>query len=103
MASPDQEIEAEIQKAQAWYSEKYKRTFDVIRRYDKFDRKWSWQITSMIGNKPRVMQFGLTADTAEGPHFKEIRNKVLDYIKTTLVKAHVKFETEFDPALVHYE
>ena len=103
MASPEEEIEVEIAKAQAWYSKKYNRKFDVIRRYDKFEKKWSWQVMSMIGNQNRVMQFGLTTQTAEGPMFETLRSRVLDYLKSTLTKAHVQFETEFDPALTHYE
>lgn len=100
--TPEQQIEEEISKAQSWYSSKYDRKFDVIRRYDKFEKKWQWQIVSSIGNKPRVMQFGLTAETAEGPLFPAIKSKVLDYIKSTLTKAHVKWETEFDPANTSY-
>jgi hypothetical protein len=90
--SPEKEVEEVLKKAQDWYHQTFEKKFDVIRRYDKFEEKWTWQITSHIGGGTRAMQFGLTKEFAEGPFFGTIVTKLLPWLRTTLVKAHARWE-----------
>lgn len=91
--SPEAQVEEVLKEAQDWYYQTYNQKFDVIRRYDKFEKKWSWQIGSHIGGATRVMQFGLTVATAEKPFMmRQIIPKLLPYIRATLIKSHVRWE-----------
>jgi len=91
-STPEVQVEEEISKAQAWYHETFGKKFEVIRRYDKFEKKWEWQFHAYIGGATRVSQIGLTAEVAEGPLFRRIVPKLLPYIRTMFVKAHAKYE-----------
>lgn len=92
MARPLDEIEEEIKKAQGWYGQRYRKEFVVRRRYDKEEKHFSWQIIAVIGGKERVMQFGISVASLEGPQFKFIKPRILDHIKQTLIKSQVKWE-----------
>lgn len=88
----EEEIKKEIKKAQDWYSTKYRKTLEVHHRYDKQDKHFSWRIVAVIGGKERVLAFGISAEKAEGKDFPQIKAKIYDYIKQTLIKAQVKWE-----------
>lgn len=90
--SVEEEIKAEIKKAQDWYGVTYKKTLEVHHRYDKVDKHFSWRLVANIGGKDRILAFGVSAEKAEGRDFPKIKAKVFDYIKQTLIKAQVKWE-----------
>lgn len=95
-STPETKVEEILKEVQAWYFETYQKKFDVIRRYDKFDKKWSWQISSHIGGSTRVLQFGVTADTFEGPQWQLIVPKILPYIRGQLIKSQARWEPSQD-------
>lgn len=92
MGSPEEEIEKEIKKAQAWYGGKYRKKFTVAKRYDKVTKHFSWRIIADIGGKDRILPFGISVETMESEKFPIIKARILDYIKQSLIKAQVKWE-----------
>lgn len=91
-SSPEEEIKEEIKKVEAWYASKYKKTLEVHYRYDKQEKHMSWRIVANIGGAQRVLPFGLSIEKAESKQFPEIKAKVAEYIKQSLIKAQVKWE-----------
>lgn len=90
--SVEEELKAEIKRAQDWYRTTYKKTLEVHHRYDKVDKHFSWRIVASIGGSDRVLAFGVSAEKAEGKDFPQIKARLYDYIKQTLIKAQVKWE-----------
>jgi len=95
-STPETQVEEILKEAQAWYHETYNKKFDVIRRYDKIDKKWSWQLASHIGGATRVMQFGITAETYESGKWPLIKPKLLPYIRSQLIKSQARWEPSQD-------
>jgi hypothetical protein len=95
MDSPNEKVIEEFKKAQAWFSERYGKTFDIHERYDRKEKKWSWRLVANIGGEDRIIALGLSAATAENEvWFNLMKSKVLDYVKQCLIKAMAKFEPE---------
>lgn len=90
--SVEKEIKEEIKKAEIWYRQKYKKPLEVHYRYDKQEKHFSWRLVAVIGGAERVLAFGISAESAEGPTFPAIKARLLDYIKVTLTKAQAKWE-----------
>lgn len=90
--SVEEEIKEEIKKATDWYRRTYKKEVEVHHRYDKVDKHFSWRIVASIGGQDRVMGLGISAVKAEGKDFPQIKARIFDYVKQTLIKAQVKYE-----------
>ena len=96
MVSPGEKaIQKEIEKAQEWYGKTYKNTFEVHQRYDKVEKHFSYRLVAMIGGQERVLAFGVSAQTMEGPMFFQIKAKLVEFIKRSLIAAHTKYGTDW--------
>lgn len=90
--SVEEEIKTEIKKATDWYERTYKKKVTVHRRYDKKEKHFSWRIISEIGGQDRVLGFGISVAIAESAMFPAIKAKIFEFIKSSLIKAQVRWE-----------
>lgn len=94
MASPEEQVEEVIRRGQSWYGQKYRKSFVVLRRYDKEDKHWTWQITCDIAGRERRMQFGMTEAMTKQNKWNTYLERLFDHIKYTITKAQSKWEPE---------
>lgn len=93
MASPEEKIQEEIKKANDWYQQKYRKTFEVHQRYDKEEQKFSWRLIARIGGKDRMLPFGVTEKIMNTPlMIDQIIPKIGPHIRAVLTKAQTKWE-----------